>query len=668
MNNRRFLSCLASGGILCAILAPLTSIAQSEAATIPVQPVESISESLRPAQSASQVAAPTASEEETERKRLLDMPKLKVSFANTPLRTLVRWLAEQCSMNYVDLPSGQTGEQIVNLNVVKRPIDVLDMLAEDYGLGMTYKNGVWHFYQLNIHELIARTYQLYNNTEEYEATGGAGTNSAQTETTSNDRNNPNASNNSSGSGRSTIRIKSDASKKLVDAIVQYLGADTTGTGATFLQSAGVGTFFPIPKPDLVSAQTQTSTLDAGAKNSTTSKGKVYFNSDTNQLYVLATRQQHEYIEGLIETVDKAPKQIAIETSFVETSRDVSRVFGIDWSGSATPTLTASKLNTSVDLNNLSGTRWPSSGILSASDLQVGLNALASDSASTAVQYPRMVTLSNRQVDIDSTVTRKVLSATTSTSAGSAISGTQTIQSVQDEKVGTIVSILPKALPSPDGDNILLNIEVEVSAFSGTTVIQGVTYPNKSKRRFSYQVIVRSGYTLAIGGLEQTIDTTAVSKIPGLGDVPFFGMLFSNKKPARSNSSLMMLVTPTVMNGYTGGLPAHPISTTPRVGNTARRVFQGSAEETLSDVRASLSSFQREIEYVRALAFQKRGTEADVTKADLLLNELDLMALKVREKSRGSEEDRELMVAIESYRNVLKRARKDLSQSLGLKIF
>ena len=660
--------------LLLATLCPFGMLAQVTPVTdagLPVQSIESLQQTLKLPDAP--VAKPTVLDDEAaERRRLAEMPKIAVSFSNTPLRTLVRWLAEQSSMSYFALPGGQSGDQPITLNVTRRPIEVLDMLADSYGIGMTYKGGVWHFYQQNIHELIARTYQLFYNTgEEYDSSGGggggdssSGRNGGGNANSTNGNSGNNSGNNSSGSSGASVRIKSDQAKKLVSTIQEYLQTDSTAAGATFLQTAGVGEFFAIPRPDLASSQAVASaSLEAGAKNLNLSKGKVFFNSDTNQIYVLATRQQHEYIEGLLETVDKPQKQIAVETKFIETSRDASRAFGIDWSGVTNPSLSLSKLNTTVDLNKINGTQWPASAILSASDLSIGMKALASDSNSTAVQYPRMVTLNNRQVNIDSTVTRKVLSATTSTSAGGAISGTQTIQSVQDEKVGTIVSILPKVLSNADGDNVLLNIEVEVSSFSGQTTIQDVAYPNKSIRRFSYQVIVRSGYTLAIGGLEETVDSTSESKIPGLGDIPFFGLAFKNKNPTRSKHSLMMLVTPTIMTGYTGGLPSRPISTTPRISNVQRRTFLGSPEETLNDVRRSLSGFQQEIELTSALARESRGSKNDLVKADLLLNELDLMSVKVREDGGKTEEGQELAATISAYRKAMKRARDELAHSV-----
>ncbi len=655
-------------------LLPLALNAQTPVGGLPVQPINSVVQTLAAAKPPA--PAPVLSEEAAERKRLGDMPRVQVAFNNTPLKVLVRWLAEQAAMSYVALPGGPGGDQLVTLNVNKRPIEVLEMLTESYGLGLTYKDGVWHFYHQNIHELIARTYQIYyNTTEEFEANGSgnngetsggnAGNFSSGNNSTGSNVANSNSGGGSSSNASGSVRIRSDEAKKLVSAIQEYLQTETTAAGATFLQSAGVGSFFEIPRPDLTSAQSQAGVqIDAGAKNSTGgSRGKVYFNSDTNQLYVLATRQQHEYIEGLLETIDKPQAQIMVEVKFIETTRDVSRAFGIDWSGvTSGGTISLSKLNTTIDLNNLSATQWPSSAILSASDLSIAFDALNSDGGSTAVQYPRMVTLNNRQVDIDSTVTRKVLSATTSTSAGSAITGTQTIQSVQDEKVGTIVSILPKVM---NNGNVLLNIEAEVSAFSGVTMISGIAYPNKSVRRIKHQVIVQSGFTLAVGGLEETVDTTSISKVPGAGDIPFFGMLFKSQKPSRSNRSMMMLVTPVVMTNYSGGLSNRPIATTPRVGNVTRRVFQGSPAETLNDVRRSLSTFQQEIDEIHQLAVERRGTKADLIKADLLLNELDLMTNKVKAEAGKSDVGAVLSQHIDSYRTSLKRARGELKDSFSL---
>jgi type II secretory pathway component GspD/PulD (secretin) len=62
------------------------------------------------------------------------------------------------------------------------------------------------------------------------------------------------------------------------------------------------------------------------------KPKVIWKSDSNTLYIVATRLQHMWVEGYLAAADKPQSLIAIEVKFIETSRDPKREFGIDWTG------------------------------------------------------------------------------------------------------------------------------------------------------------------------------------------------------------------------------------------------------------------------------------------------------------------------------------------------
>ena len=62
------------------------------------------------------------------------------------------------------------------------------------------------------------------------------------------------------------------------------------------------------------------------------KPKIIWKSDSNTLYVVATRLQHMWVEGYLAAADKKQSLIAIEVKFIETSNDPKREFGVDWTG------------------------------------------------------------------------------------------------------------------------------------------------------------------------------------------------------------------------------------------------------------------------------------------------------------------------------------------------
>lgn len=616
-----------------------------------------------------QVQAPAATvppDEAAERARLSALPRTRIQAPNTPLRSLIRFLAEQAEMNYITLLPPSDEERLVSLSVTANPWEVLGTLSASYQFGMTFERGLWHIFPLRADELVARIYRLRHNTLET-FSGGSASGSGSSQQAQGSGVSPTPASASSPSTSSTglsslqgagsgSSLRSDHSA-LLDAVREVLGIEA---GDAPFAASPVDSATPGAPPDLESAR-RGSRRPAAAPRTT-----VHFNADENLLYVVATREQHARLEGLLESIDRPHRQVAIETKIIETSRDRSASFGIDWTGvTGSPSLSLSGLQTSVDLGSLGSTAWPRSAILSASDLRIGLSALSADSEALTVQYPRVVTINNRPVSLRSVVQRPVLQSTT-TISGSGLTGSQTTQSVTNIDVGTVIDVLPKVFSGPDGDRILLNVVLSVSNITGTATIQGNTYPITSNRLFNYQVIVGSGQTLAIGGLEETVDTTSVNRVPGLGSVPFFGIAFSKRQPARNNRTLMMLVTPTLLETGSGGLAER--AGLPPAQPSERRLLVGSPDESLEDLHRSAGSLRREMAELRILAHERRARTDDLRRLDLIDNEIELLAVAAQEAVAGDEVPAHALDGlVDSLRREVRQLRDTLRSSLRLRL-
>ncbi|HWR35684.1 MAG TPA: type II and III secretion system protein family protein [Clostridia bacterium] len=104
------------------------------------------------------------------------------------------------------------------------------------------------------------------------------------------------------------------------------------------------------------------------------------------------------------------------------------------------------------------------------------------------------------------------------------------------------------------DNVIrLKVAPEVSAldFSNAVTISGFTVPALSTRRAETEIELRDGQTFGIAGLLDQRTTALFSKVPGIGDVPILGLLFRSKQVTRSNTELLVLVTPTIVDPLTG---------------------------------------------------------------------------------------------------------------------
>jgi pilus assembly protein CpaC len=117
--------------------------------------------------------------------------------------------------------------------------------------------------------------------------------------------------------------------------------------------------------------------------------------------------------------------------------------------------------------------------------------------------------------------------------------------VQFREFGVRINFTPTITPRGT-IRLLVNPEVSSLDFANGLIINGFTIPALSTRRVSTEIELDEGQTFAIGGLLDNRDTETYNKIPGLGDIPFFGKLFRSRQLTKNNSELLVMVTPELV--------------------------------------------------------------------------------------------------------------------------
>ncbi len=115
-------------------------------------------------------------------------------------------------------------------------------------------------------------------------------------------------------------------------------------------------------------------------------------------------------------------------------------------------------------------------------------------------------------------------------------------SVEYKQYGVSLAYTPTVLA--DG-RISLRVRPEVSQLSsaGAVSFGGNSIPALITRRAETTVELGSGESLVIGGLLQNNHDNSITKTPGLGDVPILGALFRSNGFNRSETELVIVVTP-----------------------------------------------------------------------------------------------------------------------------
>ena len=277
--------------------------------------------------------------------------------------------------------------------------------------------------------------------------------------------------------------------------------------------------------------------------------QVIYNSDSNFLWVVATRKQHKWVAEYLTKVDRPQELIAINSisgggGSTNFSGSGSRTFNADFRGQ----------NTAI----------PYEAVLSMDEVSVTLQAFMQDRDTSIVQYPRVLTLNNKEVAITS-AENTPLNVGTSTSVSSTGTSGTTVGQLGYLPTGTQINILPKVVNS---NQIAMTVAITVSSVVGELPINLGTgnnlYPITSERVYNAALQVDSGNTLAVGGLEKVDDSNVQGGVPFLKDVPGLGYFFKNTNKKRNKVNLIIFITPYLIGdaARTPGISETPQSIVP----------------------------------------------------------------------------------------------------------
>ncbi len=603
---------------------------------------------------------------EAEAAKLRSAQPRPYEFSKAMLPDVIRLLAADAGISYFGLPDGSPdAERLITFTLHASPFQALETLCKAYGLALVLEGGIWYIRPADDKELFGRAYQIRHNSFERVtkvSSGGAGGGGISLPSGGSSGSGMDGGSGLQGGGvdlqgaRETFQLQKS---ELINDIRNILDLGSEGAGA--------GDSLTLPTTSSASSPVTTPAADLSGVPmdiyGNIRRPKVIWKSDSNTLYVVATRLQHMWVEGYLAAADRPQALIGIEIKFFETSRDPSREFGLDWSGTfgasgffrqvdnveTDPTTGATTVSTNnipqteggyrTDVANLLAVANlaeslgmaspPVSAVLSAQDVNVKLRAMLRDEETKTVSYPRMVTTSNREVVIRNVQNQPVLGGTASTSLGS---GSTTTASISYLPIGTVINILPKKMQNT---RINLNLALTVSSIVGTEVIQGNPYPIATSRVYSAPVEVDSGYTVAVGGLDEAREREGETGIPVLGKIPVLGYAFKTKSKNKNQKSLMFFITPTLIDARDGGLPDQPISVirqkpaselpkTPRLDASDR--LQGGIDalpNAIAYLKRSADELGKTIE-------ESRGTKEDYGRLD----ELEAALKKLESEVKG----------------------------------
>jgi pilus assembly protein CpaC len=144
-------------------------------------------------------------------------------------------------------------------------------------------------------------------------------------------------------------------------------------------------------------------------------------------------------------------------------------------------------------------------------------------------------------------------------------------SIEYKQYGVGLAFTPIVLA--DG-RISMRVRPEVSELSneGAVELNNFTVPALTTRRAETTVELGSGQSFMIAGLLRNSATNDISKAPFLGDLPILGALFRSTRYRKSETELVIIVTPYLVRPVSGQLAAPHDGL--RMPSDATRVWEG----------------------------------------------------------------------------------------------
>ncbi len=300
-------------------------------------------------------------------------------------------------------------------------------------------------------------------------------------------------------------------------------------------------------------------------------GEVVVTADkpTNAVIVNATAKDNDKVAGLIRQLDIKRNQVFVEALILELSMDALLDLGASLQGAVDVGDDSIAFGTSNWVNNgdnsgvanfvpengvpnvlaqavdgilLGGLFNPITTVVNGETVTIPalsalINLSQTDSDVNVLSAPRLLTSNNEEAEIVVGKNVPIITSKTTDNAGNPVN------SVERQDVALTLRFTPQIT---EGNLVRLQVYQEISDITESVGTVDEVGPTFKKTSLSNSIVARDGKTVVLGGLFQTDQTSSVTKVPLLGDIPLLGHLFKRTSESETKTSLLIFITPRII--------------------------------------------------------------------------------------------------------------------------
>lgn len=280
------------------------------------------------------------------------------------------------------------------------------------------------------------------------------------------------------------------------------------------------------------------------------RGSVSVDERTNTLLIRDTAKSIEDIKRMVSVLDVPVRQVVIESRMVTVKDNINEELGIRWgitdtdgesstsgslegansAGAGVVPRLSDRLNVNLPAVNPAGSiAFQVARLADGTILDLELSAMEKENKGEIIASPRITTANQKEAYIEQGVEIPYQEAASSGATAT-----------QFKKAVLSLTVTPHITPD---DRIILDLVVTQDTVSS---VQSGAAPAIDTQRIGTQVLVNNGETIVLGGIYQQSIVSSVSKVPVLGDIPYFGWLFRNTNNFNEKKELLIFVTPRIV--------------------------------------------------------------------------------------------------------------------------
>lgn len=255
---------------------------------------------------------------------------------------------------------------------------------------------------------------------------------------------------------------------------------------------------------------------------------------SNMLALRDSQENIELAERLISLYDASEPEVQIDVEVMEVSSTRLTELGVQYPDTFSLTPLAPDGGTRLTLDNVRN--------LGRDRIALGVSGLI---AHLKRQVGDVNTLANPKIRARNKEKAKVMIGdkipviTTTTGVGGFVS-----DSINYLDVGLKLDVEPTVYTD---NEVAIKVGLEVSSLgSSVKTASGTLAYQIGTRNASTLLRLRDGETQLLAGLISRDDRNASSRVPGLGDLPVLGRLFSNQQSTANHTELVLAITPHVL--------------------------------------------------------------------------------------------------------------------------